>query len=64
MPLCVSSSVRGGFRLVEGAVAQHGEQHITTSSGESDERLIVAFSLLDLAGVIAPRDRISQCGKG
>ena len=26
-PLCASSSIGGGFRLVEGAVAQHGEQH-------------------------------------
>ncbi|SEI28679.1 Branched-chain amino acid ATP-binding cassette transporter, partial [Paraburkholderia hospita] len=28
VPLCDSSSGRGGFWLVEGAVAQHGEQHV------------------------------------
>ncbi|SEI26915.1 hypothetical protein SAMN05192544_107830, partial [Paraburkholderia hospita] len=49
VPLCDSSSGRGGFWLVEGAVAQHGEQHVAASSSESDERLIVALALLDLA---------------
>lgn len=43
-----------GSPLVEGTVAQHGEQHITASSGKGDERLIVALSLLDLASVIVP----------
>lgn len=60
MPLCDSSSGRGGFWLVEGAVAQHGEQYVAASSGESDERLIVTLALLDLARVIVPRDRVSQ----
>src|SRR5579863_2828495 len=54
VPLCDSSSGRGGFWLVEGAVAQHGEQHVAASSSESDERLIVALALLDLARVIVP----------
>lgn len=54
VPLCVSSSIRGGFRLVEGAVAQHREQHVAAPSGKGDERLIVALALLDLAGVIVP----------
>ena len=43
-----------GFGFVKGAVAQHGEQHVATSSGKSDERLVVALALLDLAGVIVP----------
>lgn len=42
--LCDSSSIRGGFWLVEGAVRQHGEQHVAASSGKSDERLIVALA--------------------
>ena len=45
VPLCGSSSVRGGFRLIEGAVTQHGEQHVAATSGESNERLIVALVL-------------------
>jgi filamentous hemagglutinin len=54
VPLCDSSSIRGGFRLVKGAVAQHREQHVAAPSSKSDERLIVALALLDLAGVIVP----------
>ncbi|MFG6727207.1 hypothetical protein ACGY1D_06665, partial [Burkholderia pseudomallei] len=27
-PLCLSSNIIGGFGLVNGAVAQHGEQHV------------------------------------
>ena len=54
MPLCGSSSIRGGFRLIEGAVTQHGEQHVAATSGKSNERLVVALALLDLAGVVVP----------
>ncbi len=54
VPLCDSSSGRGGFWLVEGTVAQHGEHHVAASSSERDERLIVALTLLDLARVIVP----------
>jgi RND family efflux transporter MFP subunit len=50
--------------LVEGAVAQHGEQHVAASSGKGNERLIVALALLDFARVIVPRDWISQGSKG
>ncbi|MFG6731943.1 hypothetical protein ACGY1D_31095, partial [Burkholderia pseudomallei] len=28
VPLCLSSNIIGGFGLVNGAVAQHGEQHV------------------------------------
>lgn len=59
-----SSSARGGFWLIEGAVTQHGDQHVAPPSGKSSERLIVALALLDLASVIVPRDRISQASKG
>ncbi|MGF6758061.1 hypothetical protein P3T16_005482 [Paraburkholderia sp. GAS42] len=54
VPLCDSSSVKSGLRLIEGTVAQHGEQHVAPSSGKSDERLIVTLALLDLARVIVP----------
>ncbi|MXQ35577.1 hypothetical protein GSF21_20620, partial [Burkholderia pseudomallei] len=30
-PLCLSSSIIGGFGLVNGAVAQHGEQHVAAT---------------------------------
>jgi filamentous hemagglutinin len=43
----------GEFRLVEGSVAQHREQHVSAPSGNGDERLIVAFALLDLASITA-----------
>ena len=54
VPLCDSSSVRAGFRLIEDTVTQHGEQHVAPSSGKSDKRLIVALALLDLTRVIVP----------
>ncbi|WP_221041234.1 hypothetical protein, partial [Burkholderia pseudomallei] len=31
VPLCLSSSIIGGFGLVNGAVAQHGEQHVAAT---------------------------------
>lgn len=40
--LCPSSSVRGWLGLVNGAVAQHGEQDVATSPCQRDERLVVA----------------------
>src|ERR1700756_4989703 len=61
--LCVSSSIRSGFWLVKGTVAQHGEQHVASPSRESDESLVVAFALLGLAGVIVPGDRVLQGSK-
>lgn len=54
VPLCLSSSISGGFGLVNGAVAQHGEQHVAATPRQRDERLIVTFALLDLAGVVRP----------
>lgn len=47
--LCGSSSVRGWLGVVNGAVTQHGEQDVAASPCQSDERLVVAFALLDLA---------------
>ena len=34
----------GGWCVVEGAVAEHGEEHVAAAPGEGDECLVVALS--------------------
>lgn len=54
VPLWFSSSGEDGLigsRLVEGAVAEHGEQDVGSASGEGDEGLVVSFALGHLAVV-------------
>lgn len=53
--LCLLSSGEGRFDwsgLVEGTVAEHGEQDVGAASGESDEGLVVTGALGDLAVVV------------
>lgn len=45
VPLWLSSSCYGGRRLVEGAVSEHGEEHVDASSGEGDEGSDVVLAL-------------------
>ena len=58
------SSSFGGDWVVEGPVPQHGEQDVAAPPGESDQGLVVALSLADLALVIGAGDRVAQCSKG
>lgn len=44
---------RGGFG-VEGPVAEHGVEHIGSSSGQRDHSLVVAFTLGPFSIVIGP----------
>jgi hypothetical protein len=46
--------------LIEGAVAEHREEDVAASSGESDEGLVVAFALGYRAVVIGAGDRVAQ----
>jgi hypothetical protein len=52
------------FGLIEGAVSEHREHHVAAAAGQSDQGLVVALALCDLAVVVSPRDRIPQRGKG
>jgi hypothetical protein len=38
--------------LVQGAVAEHGVEHVATASGEGDEGLVMAFALSDFPVVV------------
>lgn len=50
--LCGLSSSELMFSLTEGAVAEHGEEHVAASSGEGDESLVVPFALRDFPVVV------------
>lgn len=52
MPLWVSSTRRGGLGVVEGAVAEHREEHVGSASCEADEGSGVVFALADLLVVV------------
>ena len=58
------SSGEGVFRVVEGAVAEHGVEDVDAASGEGDEGLVVALALCDLAVVIRAGDRVAEGGEG
>ena len=60
MPLCVSSSPEWGFVFVEGAVAEHGVEHVAASACECDEGLVVALPLSDFAVVVGARDGVAE----
>lgn len=61
---CALPSPRSGYpRFVEGAVAEHGEQDVGSSSGEAEQGLGVVFALADLLVVVGPRCRVSQGGE-
>ena len=52
VPLWFSSSRRGGWCLVEGAVAEHGEEHVDAASGKGDEGRDVVFPFAALLVVV------------
>ncbi len=52
VPLWISSSCRCGWGLVEGAVAEHGEQDVDPASGKGDEGCDVVFPLAALPVVV------------
>ena len=52
VPLCVSSSLEWFLVFVEGAVAEHGVEHVASSPGEGDEGLVVTFPLGDFPVVV------------
>ena len=54
------SSSFGGDWVVEGPVPHHGEQDVAAPPGESDQGLVVALSLADLALVIGAGDRVQR----
>ena len=49
--------------LVEGAVAEHGEEDVAPAPGEGDEGLVVAFALGDFAVVVGPGDGVAKGGE-
>ena len=57
------SSSLGGDRVVEGPIAQHGEQDVAATPSESDQGLVVAFALTDLAIVVRAGYRAAQCSE-
>lgn len=42
------------MRFVEGAVAEHGEEHIGPAPGEAEQSLGVVLALADLLVVVGP----------
>lgn len=52
VPLWFSSSRCCGGWLVEGAIAEHGEQDVDAATGEADEGCDVVFSLASLPVVV------------
>lgn len=46
--------------VVEGAVAEHREEHVGSSPREAEEGLGVMLSLSDLLLVVGPRDQVGQ----
>lgn len=52
VPLWFSSSRSRWGRLVEGAVAEHGEEDVDAASGECDEGGDVVFSLAAFSVVV------------
>lgn len=52
VPLWLSSSCRVERGLVEGAVAEHGEEHVDASSGEGDQGCDVVLALAALPVVV------------
>jgi hypothetical protein len=52
VPLCCLSSGEAMVGLIEGAVAEHGEEDVAAAPREGDEGLVVAFALGDLAVVV------------
>lgn len=56
VPLLLLSSRESGlmmsFVLVEAASAEHGVEHVATSSCERDDGLVMAFALADFPVVI------------
>jgi hypothetical protein len=55
---------QGGWGSVHGAVAEHGEQYVGTSSYQAGERGDVMFALAPLSVVVGPGDRVAQRGGG
>jgi hypothetical protein len=58
---------RAGFAvqgLVEGFVAEHGEENIRAAACEGDEGLVVAFAFGSFAVVVSARRRVVQGRKG
>ena len=53
-----------GRVLVEGSVAEHGEEDVAAASGEGDEGLVVALAFGAFAVVVGPRRRVVQGGEG
>ena len=49
--MCLSSG-EGVVGLIEGAVAEQGEEDVAAAAGEGDEGLVVVFALSDLAVVV------------
>ena len=49
--------------MVEGAVAEHREEHVGSASGEAEESLGVVLSLGDLLVVVGPGCRVAQGGE-
>ena len=49
--------------LVEGSVAEHGEEDVAPASGEGDEGLVVAFALGNFAVVVGARDGVAKGGE-
>jgi hypothetical protein len=52
-----------GWWLVEGAVAEHREEHVGSASGEVEDGLGVMFSLGDLLVVVGAGGRVGQRGE-
>ena len=52
VPLWFSSSGSGGWGLVEGAVAEHGEEDVDAASSQGDEGRDVVFALTALSVVV------------
>lgn len=53
VPLCLSSSEAGGFGFVEGAVAEHREEHADAVSGEAEKSLCMGLSAGSALVVVA-----------
>ena len=49
--------------MIEGAVAEHGEENIGSAAGEAEEGLGVVFALLDLLVVVGAGGGVGQGGE-
>lgn len=63
VPLCLSSSGAWGSVFVEGAVAEHCEEHAGALSGEAEEGLCVGLSPGSAAVVVGAGDGVVQGGE-